>query len=75
MIQPRSLGFPRMGAKRELKFALERYWAGKIGEAALEQTSLDLRKAHWQMQVDCGISVPPSNDFSLYDQVLDTAFM
>lgn len=75
MIQARNLGFPRMGAKRELKFAVERYWSGKIGEIVLEQTASELRKAHWQLQVECGIGVPPSNDFSLYDQVLDTAFM
>jgi len=75
MIQARNLGFPRMGAKRELKFALERYWYGKIGEIVLQQTASELRKAHWQLQVECGIGVPPSNDFSLYDQVLDTAFM
>lgn len=75
MIQARNLGFPRMGAKRELKFALEQYWSGKIGEVVLEQTALELRKTHWRLQVNCGISVPPSNDFSLYDQVLDTAFM
>jgi 5-methyltetrahydropteroyltriglutamate--homocysteine methyltransferase len=75
MIQARNLGFPRMGARRELKFALEGYWSGKIGEIVLEQTGSELRKAHWQLQVECGIAVPPSNDFSFYDQVLDTAFM
>jgi 5-methyltetrahydropteroyltriglutamate--homocysteine methyltransferase len=75
MIQARNLGFPRMGAKRELKFALERYWPGKTGEVTLEHTALELRKAHWQLQVETGIREPPSNDFSLYDQVLDTAFM
>jgi len=75
MIQARNLGFPRMGTKRELKFALERYWSGKSGEVVLEQTASELRKAHWQLQVECGIGMPPSNDSSLYDQVLDTAFM
>jgi 5-methyltetrahydropteroyltriglutamate--homocysteine methyltransferase len=75
MIQARNLGFPRMGAKRELKFALERYWSGKSGEVVLEQTASELRKAHWQLQVECGIGTPPSNDSSLYDHVLDTAFM
>ncbi len=49
MIQARNLGFPRMGAKRELKFALERYWYGKIGEIVLQQTASELRKAHWQL--------------------------
>jgi 5-methyltetrahydropteroyltriglutamate--homocysteine methyltransferase len=75
MIQARSLGFPRIGAKRELKFALERYWSGQTGGTVLEQAGSELRKAHWQLQVASGIDVPPSNDFSFYDQVLDTAFM
>jgi 5-methyltetrahydropteroyltriglutamate--homocysteine methyltransferase len=75
MIQARNLGFPRMGAKRELKFAVERFWAGQAGGISLEQTATELRRAHWQLQVASGIDVPPSNDFSLYDHVLDTAFM
>ena len=75
MIQARNLGFPRMGAKRELKFAVERYWSGQTGGAILEQTASELRRAHWRLQVASGIEVPPSNDFSLYDHVLDAAFM
>jgi 5-methyltetrahydropteroyltriglutamate--homocysteine methyltransferase len=75
MIRARNLGFPRMGAKREMKFAMERYWAGQRGGISLEQTAAELRKSHWQLQVASGIDVPPSNDFSLYDHVLDTAFM
>src|SRR5258708_25413653 len=75
MIQARNLGFPRMGAKRELKFALERYWAGKSDKAGLEPTAAELRRTHWAVQVESGISVPPSNEFSLYDHVLDTTFM
>ena len=67
-----SLGFPRMGKRRELKFALEEYWSGQASEADLLATAQDLRKEHWQLQVDTGVG-PPSNDFSLYDQVLDMA--
>jgi len=69
----RNLGFPRMGKHRELKFALEKYWAGEVEEQSLLATAQSLRKEHWQLQVDAGIGVPPSNDYSLYDHVLDTA--
>lgn len=68
-----NLGFPRMGKRRELKFELEKYWSGQTSEADLLNTACHLRKAHWQVQVDAGIAAPPSNDFSLYDQVLDMA--
>ena len=69
----RSLGFPRMGKHRELKFALEKYWSGETDEETLLRTAKSLRKEHWQMQVEAGIGIPPSNDFSLYDHVLDMA--
>jgi 5-methyltetrahydropteroyltriglutamate--homocysteine methyltransferase len=69
----RSLGFPRMGKRRELKFALEKYWNGESDEGVLLATAQNLRKEHWQLQVDAGIGTPPSNDFSLYDHVLDMA--
>jgi 5-methyltetrahydropteroyltriglutamate--homocysteine methyltransferase len=69
----RNLGFPRIGKRRELKFALEKYWAGETDEQSLLATAQALRKEHWQLQVDAGIGVPPSNDFSLYDHVLDMA--
>jgi 5-methyltetrahydropteroyltriglutamate--homocysteine methyltransferase len=71
----RNLGFPRMGKQRELKFALENFWSGKIDEAALLETGRKLRRLSWQLQSDAGILFPPSNDFSLYDHVLDTAAM
>ena len=70
-----NLGFPRIGAQRELKFALERYWSGEFSEAQLQATARDLRRTHWQMQVAAGIDCIPSNDFSLYDHVLDNAVM
>ena len=70
-----SLGFPRIGAKRQLKRALEGYWAGKIDRAELESVGKRLRREHWELQRDAGIDQIPSNDFSYYDQVLDTCAM
>lgn len=66
-----NLGFPRMGRHRELKFALEGYWIGKRTEKELLDTAAALRKQHWQIQKAAGLDFIPSNDFSLYDQVLD----
>jgi 5-methyltetrahydropteroyltriglutamate--homocysteine methyltransferase len=73
LVTASNLGFPRMGKRRELKFELEKYWSGESDEAALLQTAQELRKEHWQLQVDAGVGVPASNDFSLYDHVLDMA--
>ncbi|MGH8039469.1 MAG: 5-methyltetrahydropteroyltriglutamate--homocysteine S-methyltransferase [Stenotrophomonas sp.] len=70
-----NLGFPRIGAKRELKRALEAFWSGQSSADSLLDTAAGLRATHWQLQRDAGVDVPPSNDFSLYDQVLDTAFL
>ncbi|MCC7119093.1 MAG: 5-methyltetrahydropteroyltriglutamate--homocysteine S-methyltransferase [Anaerolineales bacterium] len=70
-----NLGYPRLGAKRELKWALESYWAGKTKAADLLQTAKALRLEHWKLQQTAGIDVIPSNDFSLYDHVLDTTMM
>ncbi|WP_058836013.1 5-methyltetrahydropteroyltriglutamate--homocysteine S-methyltransferase [Luteimonas abyssi] len=69
-----TLGFPRIGAKRELKRAVEAYWQGRDTAQALAETARDLRQRHWRLQREAGVAVPPSNDFSLYDQVLDAAF-
>jgi 5-methyltetrahydropteroyltriglutamate--homocysteine methyltransferase len=66
-----SLGFPRMGRQRELKFALEGFWTGKRTEQELLDVASALRKEHWTLQHAAGINFIPSNDFSLYDQVLD----
>ncbi len=65
------LGFPRIGEHRELKFALERYWRGEIDAAALENTAAELRKRHWQLQRDAGLSMVTVGDFALYDHVLN----
>jgi len=70
-----NLGFPRIGATRELKWALERQWAGTVGGDQLLATAAELRRRHWQLQQQAGIDHIPSNDFSLYDHVLDTALM
>ena len=68
-----NLGFPRMGARRELKFALEAYWRGELEEAALLATARRLRARHWRLQGD--LDWVPVGDFSLYDHVLDTTVM
>jgi len=68
-------GFPRIGKKRELKRALERYWSGKAPIEELQKISSDLRKKHWLIQKENGIDFISCNDFSLYDIILDTAVM
>ncbi|MHC4588234.1 MAG: 5-methyltetrahydropteroyltriglutamate--homocysteine S-methyltransferase, partial [Planctomycetota bacterium] len=70
-----NLGFPRIGRSRELKRALEGYWSGKIDQPELESVGRQLRRDNWQLQRDAGIDHIPSNDFSYYDQVLDTCAM
>ncbi|WP_024892137.1 5-methyltetrahydropteroyltriglutamate--homocysteine S-methyltransferase [Luteimonas huabeiensis] len=69
-----NLGFPRIGAKRELKRAVEGYWQGDLAAEALQEAARALRLRHWRLQREAGVDLPPSNDFSLYDQVLDAAF-
>ena len=70
-----NLGFPRIGANRELKWAVEAFWAGKIDEQELQQRAAGIRRSHWSFQRKAGIEHIPSNDFSLYDQMLDTSVM
>jgi 5-methyltetrahydropteroyltriglutamate--homocysteine methyltransferase len=67
-----TLGFPPLGAARELKRATEGYWSGKTTRDTLLATGAELRSRHWRLQREAGIDLPPSNDFSLYDRVLDT---
>jgi 5-methyltetrahydropteroyltriglutamate--homocysteine methyltransferase len=69
------LGYPRIGAQRELKKATEAFWAGRCTTAALEETAAALRRQAWETLRDAGLSGIPSNTFSLYDHVLDTAVM
>ncbi|WP_371344903.1 5-methyltetrahydropteroyltriglutamate--homocysteine S-methyltransferase [Ancylobacter sp. IITR112] len=70
-----TLGTPRIGPRRELKAALESYWSGKSDAPALLEAAARLRAANWARQKALGVTNIPSNDFSLYDHVLDTAVM
>jgi 5-methyltetrahydropteroyltriglutamate--homocysteine methyltransferase len=70
-----NLGYPRIGSRRELKKASEQYWAGKITANELQQTARSIRVQNWQLQKNAGIEIIPCNDFSFYDQVLDTCLM
>jgi len=72
MITTATIGYPRIGPKRELKKALESFWKGDIKENELQSTAKDLRKKNWEIQKENGIDLITSNDFSFYDQVLDT---
>src|SRR6266478_1925063 len=67
-----NLGFPHLGAARELKRATEGYWGGKVSLPDLLKTGAELRARHWRLQQDAGIDLIPSNDFSYYDRMLDT---
>ncbi|XP_066391919.1 5-methyltetrahydropteroyltriglutamate--homocysteine methyltransferase 2-like [Miscanthus floridulus] len=69
------VGYPRMGPKRELKFALESFWDGKSSTEDLEKVATDLRSSIWKQMSEAGIKYIPSNTFSYYDQVLDTTAM
>lgn len=69
------IGYPRIGANRELKFACEKYFRGEIGGDALQAAAASLRSEHWRAQKARGIDWIASNDFSLYDGVLDTAVL
>ena len=67
------IGYPRIGALRELKFASEKYFKNEITLEELKETAARLRKAHWEIQKQYGVDFIPSNDFSFYDNLLDTA--
>ncbi|EAT14712.1 5-methyltetrahydropteroyltriglutamate--homocysteine S-methyltransferase [Desulfuromonas acetoxidans] len=69
------LGFPRIGRGRELKRALEAYWRGESSAEALLHCAETLREQNWRYQYDNGLSLVTVGDFSLYDQMLDTACM
>ncbi|KNE70738.1 5-methyltetrahydropteroyltriglutamate-homocysteine S-methyltransferase [Allomyces macrogynus ATCC 38327] len=73
MVHAANLGYPRIGANRELKKLVEGYWAGKVSAAQLESGAHALRVANWRAQAAAGIDVIPSNDFAYYDQVLGLA--
>jgi 5-methyltetrahydropteroyltriglutamate--homocysteine methyltransferase len=69
------IGFPRIGEKRELKKVLESFWAKECSFDTLQKEASELKKRHWLYQKEAGIDFISSNDFSLYDNMLDTAFM
>jgi len=73
MVTTHNLGFPRIGAKRELKFALESYWKGASSLDELHALGAQLRQRHWADQSK--LDLVPIGDFSFYDQVLDTSFL
>ncbi len=75
MTKSANLGFPRIGADRELKKTVEAFWKGNVSEKELLATAAELRKVHWNLQHNAGIDYIPSNDFSLYDLMLDTTAM
>ncbi len=69
------IGFPRVGPSRELKFASEQYFRDTLSVEDLQETASQLRKNNWSLQKENGIDFIPSNDFSYYDNALDTAFL
>ena len=72
MVTTHNLGFSRIGAKRELKFALESYWKGQSTREALKTLGKNLRQRHWQDQ--SSLDIVPVGDFAFYDQILDMSF-
>lgn len=74
-VRTANLGFPRMGTHRQWKKALESYWAGQSTLVELRDAARAIRRANWELQRDLGVDIIPSNDFSFYDHVLDTAVM
>ena len=69
------LGYPRIGEKRELKFALEKYWRGEIDQAELKNVGSDLRQKNWDTQAQAGLSFVTAGDFAWYDHVLTTTLL
>src|SRR6195952_3383905 len=72
MATTHNLGFPRIGAKRELKFALESYWKGQSSLGELKSSGAQLRQRHWNHQA--ALDLVPVGDFAFYDQMLDMSF-
>ena len=69
------IGYPRVGALRELKFATEKYFRNEISAEDLQSTAKEIRKTQWTTLKNSGLDFIPSNDFSFYDNVLDTAVL
>ncbi|WP_231036086.1 5-methyltetrahydropteroyltriglutamate--homocysteine S-methyltransferase [Pectinatus sottacetonis] len=75
MMKTSIIGFPRIGAHRELKFAVEKYLKKQLSLNELVEEGKQIRKKNWLLQKDNDIDIIPSNDFSFYDGMLDTAVM
>ncbi|EGR2795653.1 5-methyltetrahydropteroyltriglutamate--homocysteine S-methyltransferase [Vibrio navarrensis] len=69
------LGYPRIGEKRELKFAQEKYWRGEIDQTELKKVGAHLRQQNWQVQKEAGLSYATAGDFAWYDHVLTTTLL
>ncbi len=74
-MQIHNLGFPRIGAKRELKFSLEKYWRGDISQSEFLAQSRNRRHSNWKIQHDAGIDLLSVGDFAHYDHVLNTTLL
>ncbi|HLA75873.1 MAG TPA: 5-methyltetrahydropteroyltriglutamate--homocysteine S-methyltransferase, partial [Gammaproteobacteria bacterium] len=66
-----NLGFPRIGARREMKRTVESYWKGELNVEGLQAVGRELRARHWKLQADAGLDFVPVGDFTWYDHVLD----
>jgi len=75
MARAHILGFPRIGARRELKFALESFWRGESDEAALHGVAARLRERHWALQHAAGLSMLTAGDYAFYDHMLNQAML
>ncbi|BAW80516.1 5-methyltetrahydropteroyltriglutamate--homocysteine methyltransferase [Candidatus Nitrosoglobus terrae] len=75
MVLAHNLGFPRMGDKRELKWALEGYWKGQLSQEELIKVGNELQNLHWKRQKEGGLDLIPVGDFSWYDHVLDMSVL
>ena len=69
------LGYPRIGEKRELKFALEKYWRGDITQQELKAVGSEIRHNNWALQKEAGLSFTTAGDFAWYDHVLTTTLL
>ncbi len=72
MAQSTIHGFPRIGGRRELKFATEGYWSGRVSLEELREAAARIRRENWELLRSAGLDLIPANDFSYYDQMLDT---
>lgn len=75
MVLSSVLGFPRIGANRELKKITEAYWSGKANVSELLSVGKEIRAHNWKLQKDAGVDIIASNDFSFYDQILDLSLL